>query len=64
MKIVTRLLAASALTTIAAGVAGAESWDMPMAYPATNYHTENGVAFAEWRVGDCGPSGRLSVRGQ
>jgi TRAP-type C4-dicarboxylate transport system substrate-binding protein len=47
MKTVTRLLAASALTTFAAGVAAAESWDMPMAYPATNYHTENGVAFAE-----------------
>lgn len=47
MKNLTRLLAASALTTLAAGVAGAETWDMPMAYPATNYHTENGVTFAE-----------------
>ena len=25
----------------------AEKWDMPMAYPATNYHSENGVAFAK-----------------
>lgn len=30
----------------AAGTAGAETWDMPMAYPATNYHSENGAAFA------------------
>lgn len=26
--------------------ARAEGWDMPMAYPATNYHSETGVAFA------------------
>lgn len=27
--------------------AAAERWDMPMAYAAGNYHTENGVRFAE-----------------
>jgi TRAP-type C4-dicarboxylate transport system substrate-binding protein len=27
--------------------AGAESWDMPVAYAASNYHTENAVQFAE-----------------
>jgi TRAP-type C4-dicarboxylate transport system substrate-binding protein len=27
--------------------ASAETWDMPVAYPASNYHTENAVAFAE-----------------
>ena len=27
--------------------AHAEKWDMPMAYSATNYHTETGVQFAE-----------------
>lgn len=37
------VLLASALAT----AAHAESWDMPMAYPADNYHTKNGVAFAE-----------------
>ena len=25
----------------------AEKWDMPMAYPATNYHSENGSSFAQ-----------------
>ena len=32
---------------IAAGRAQAETWDMPVAYPANNYHTENAVAFAD-----------------
>lgn len=44
MKTITGLLAATAIVT--SGIADAETWDMPMAYPATNYHTENGVAFA------------------
>lgn len=30
-----------------AGAALAEDWDMPMAYSATNYHSEHGVMFAE-----------------
>lgn len=45
MKRMTALLAATALGGIAAA-AQAETWDMPVAYPATNYHTENAVAFA------------------
>lgn len=44
MRGLTYLLAATALAGTAAT---AETWDMPMAYPATNYHTENGVTFAE-----------------
>lgn len=32
---------------MAAGAAQAEEWDMPMAYAASNYHTETGEAFAE-----------------
>lgn len=32
---------------VAAGAASAENWDMPVAYPSDNYHTENAVAFAE-----------------
>ncbi|MGB3313847.1 MAG: TRAP transporter substrate-binding protein [Albidovulum sp.] len=44
MQRLSYLLAATALT---AGAATAETWDMPMAYPATNYHTENGVTFAQ-----------------
>lgn len=44
MKATTILLASAAL--LASGAAWAETWDMPMAYPATNYHSENGAAFA------------------
>ena len=32
---------------LAAGAAHAEKWDMPMAYADSNYHTQNGKAFAE-----------------
>ncbi len=32
---------------MAAGAAQAEQWDMPMAYAASNYHTETGEAFAQ-----------------
>lgn len=32
---------------LAMGSAQAEKWDMPVAYAATNYHTENAVQFAE-----------------
>ncbi|MBD8892620.1 TRAP transporter substrate-binding protein [Roseibium litorale] len=32
---------------LAAVQAHAESWDMPMAYPASNYHSENGANFAK-----------------
>ncbi|MGO4852856.1 TRAP transporter substrate-binding protein [Phaeovulum sp. W22_SRMD_FR3] len=34
------------LSTLSAGAVCAETWDMPVAYPANNYHTENAVAFA------------------
>ena len=44
MKATTILLASVAV--LASGAARAETWDMPMAYPATNYHSENGAAFA------------------
>ncbi len=51
MKITAKLMtgvatAALALTTALPAFA-AEKWDMPMAYSATNFHTENGVTFAE-----------------
>lgn len=36
-----------ALSTTLAGAAMAETWDMPMAYPASNYHTENAQVFAD-----------------
>jgi TRAP-type C4-dicarboxylate transport system substrate-binding protein len=44
---------------ISAPAAYAEKWDMPMAYPATNYHTENGGKFAQC-VAD-GTGGELEI---
>lgn len=46
MRYLTGLMAATALTAVSAGGAFAEKWDMPMAYPATNFHSENAAAFA------------------
>ncbi len=46
MKTLTNLLAATALSVAATGVA-AEKWDMPLAYAATNFHSENAAMFAE-----------------
>ena len=47
---VTNLTLAAALA-FAGTAALAENWDMPMAYSATNFHSEMGVIFAE-RVGE------------
>lgn len=43
------LTAAVAATTLALGAPAfaAENWDMPMAYSATNFHSEMGVVFAD-----------------
>lgn len=46
MKHLTCLMAATAFTAVSASAAIAEKWDMPMAYPATNFHSENAAAFA------------------
>jgi len=40
-------LAGAAVTVLAAASAAAETWDMPMAYAASNFHSETGAAFAE-----------------
>ena len=45
LKRLTTGLAAAGL--LAAAPAHAEKWDMPMAYADSNYHTQNGKAFAE-----------------
>ena len=45
-KIVTTAIAVG-LSLGASGAAMAEKWDMPMAYAASNYHSENGAAFAK-----------------
>ncbi len=44
---------------LAAVQARAENWNMPMAYPATNYHSENGAKFAKC-VGDA-TKGALTI---
>ncbi len=41
------LLATTAALALAASAALAENWDMPVAYPDTNYHTQTAKAFAE-----------------
>ena len=47
MKHLKVLLSATALTAVSASAALADKWDMPMAYAATNYHSENGAEFAK-----------------
>ncbi len=51
MKKLTSLMMATALTATAAAPAfadgHAQKWDMPMAYSASNFHSENGVKFAD-----------------
>ena len=44
----TRLMAGTATATLALTSAlAAETWDMPMAYAASNFHSENGTEFAQ-----------------
>lgn len=40
-------LAIFAAFVFASGIANAEKWDMPMAYADSNFHTQNGKAFAK-----------------
>jgi TRAP-type C4-dicarboxylate transport system substrate-binding protein len=47
MKTIARLMAATALAAVGASAAQAEKWDMPMAYAATNFHSEVGANFAK-----------------
>lgn len=47
MKKFSVLLATSVVSIGISGHAVAENWDMPMAYAATNYHSEMGVVFAD-----------------
>jgi TRAP-type C4-dicarboxylate transport system substrate-binding protein len=41
------LIAVAAVWGLCATAASAETWDMPMAYPDSNFHSQNGKAFAE-----------------
>ncbi len=47
MKRLAILFAATAITAASSGAALAEKWDMPMAYAATNFHSEVGANFAQ-----------------
>ncbi len=47
MKKYTKMIAVSVAGVLAAGTAIAENWDMPMAYSASNFHSEMGVIFAD-----------------
>ena len=42
-----RIAMVLASTVVVSGAAYAEKWDMPLAYPASNFHSENAVAFAQ-----------------
>ena len=56
----TALLAAGiALALAASSPAIAQKWDMPMGFPATNYHTQNATAFSKC-VGDA-TTGKLNI---
>ncbi|WP_199270464.1 TRAP transporter substrate-binding protein [Stappia indica] len=47
LKSTTGIVTAALLAAAAASPAlAAEKWDMPLAYPATNFHSENAAAFA------------------
>lgn len=47
MKRTITLLPACAALSFAVTSASAETWDMPLAYPATNFHSENAAKFAQ-----------------
>lgn len=55
----TSLLVAASLAALAPGLAHAETWDMPMAYAASNFHTETGEAFA--RCVTTGTQGAIEI---
>ncbi len=59
MKRISMLLAATTITAMTTTAALAAKWDMPMAYPATNFHSENGAKFAKC-VAD-GSGGKLDI---
>jgi len=47
LKKMTTLAMGIAAIAVSAQIASAEKWDMPMAYAATNFHSEMGVVFAD-----------------
>lgn len=47
MKLTNILASTACVFGLGAASVGAETWDMPMAYAATNFHSEHGVMFAD-----------------
>lgn len=47
MRLTSTLMAGAAFLVATSGAAFAEKWDMPLAYAASNYHSENAAAFAK-----------------
>ena len=47
MKNIKLALVTTAAALALGSAASAEKWDMPMAYAATNFHSEMGVVFAD-----------------
>ncbi|MFT6090777.1 TRAP transporter substrate-binding protein [Sulfitobacter sp.] len=58
-KLMTGVATAAIAMTSALPALAAEKWDMPMAYSASNFHSENGMAFAKC-VTD-GTSGEIEI---
>ncbi|WP_343039149.1 TRAP transporter substrate-binding protein [Propylenella binzhouense] len=46
-SVIQALSGAAAGAALLTGVAAAETWDMPLAYPASNFHSENAAAFGK-----------------
>lgn len=59
MKTMKTLLTTSIATLAFSAAASAENWDMPVAYPANNYHTENAQMFVD-AVREC-TDGELDI---
>jgi TRAP-type C4-dicarboxylate transport system substrate-binding protein len=51
---------ATAITSVATTAAMAEKWDMPLAYSATNFHSENAAKFGECVT--AGTSGEIEIQ--
>ncbi len=63
MKLTSKFMAGAATAALTLGATApafaADKWDMPMAYSASNFHSENGVTFAEC-VG-AGTNGEITI---
>ena len=59
MTMMKTMLVTSVATLALAGATSAENWDMPMAYPDNNYHTENAKLFVD-AVREC-TGGELDI---